>query len=97
MEDNLAALRILSEETAPVQQAVGSSQRALTVSAAQYKAGTTSYLTVITAQATALGAQQTAVTLLTRRLVATVALIQALGGGWDASHLPTQQELKEKH
>jgi NodT family efflux transporter outer membrane factor (OMF) lipoprotein len=97
VEDNLATLRILSEETGSVQRAVGSSERALTVSSAQYKAGTTSYLTVITAQATALGAQQTAVTLLTRRLVATVALVQALGGGWDVSQLPPQQELTERH
>jgi NodT family efflux transporter outer membrane factor (OMF) lipoprotein len=97
VEDNLAALRILSEEAVPVQQAVKSSDRALTVSTAQYKAGTTSYLTVITAQATALNAQSAAVNLLTRRMVATVALIQALGGGWDASHLPTQQELKGTH
>lgn len=97
VEDNLATLRILSEETVPVQQAVSSSGRALSISTAQYKAGTTSYLTVITAQATALDAQRTAVNLQTRRLVATVALIQALGGGWDASQLPTQQELREMH
>ena len=97
VEDNLAALRILSDEAVPVQQAVSSSGRALSISTAQYKAGTTSYLTVITAQATALDAQRTAVNLLTRRLVATVALIQALGGDWDASQLPTQQELREMH
>lgn len=94
VEDNLAALRILADETVPVQQAVRSSERALTVSTAQYKAGTTSYLTVITAQATALSAQSTAVNLLTRQMVATVALIQALGGGWDSSQLPTQQEIR---
>jgi NodT family efflux transporter outer membrane factor (OMF) lipoprotein len=94
VEDNLAALRILSDETVPVQQAVSSSERALAVSTAQYKAGTTSYLTVITAQATALNAQRTAVELLTRRMVATVALIQALGGGWDTSQLPSQHEVR---
>jgi NodT family efflux transporter outer membrane factor (OMF) lipoprotein len=94
VEDNLSTLRILSEEAAPVQQAVSSSGRALTISTAQYKAGTTSYLTVITAQATALDAQRTAVNLLTRRMVATVALIQALGGGWDASQLPTEQNIR---
>jgi NodT family efflux transporter outer membrane factor (OMF) lipoprotein len=94
VEDNLAALRILSDEAVPVQQAVSSSERALAISTAQYKAGTTSYLTVITAQAGALNAQRTAVNLLTRRMVATVALIQALGGGWDTSQLPTQQQVR---
>ncbi len=96
VEDNLSTLRVLSEEAVPVQQAVSSSERALGISTAQYKAGTTSYLTVITAQATALNAQRTAVNLLTRRMVATVGLIQALGGGWDSSQLPTEQELRQK-
>ncbi len=97
VEDSLATLRILADEAMPVQRSVASSERALTISTAQYKAGTTSYLTVITAQATALSAEVTAVNLWTRRLVATVALIQALGGGWDAWQLPTQQELKGTH
>ena len=65
----------------------------LNVSAAQYKAGTTSYLTVITSQATLLNSQRTAVTLLTRRLTASVLLIEALGGGWSTSQLPTRQDV----
>ena len=72
VEDNLAALRIMEDESATVAHSVDSSDRALTVSTAQYKAGTTSYLTVITAQATALSAERTAVDLLTRRLVSSV-------------------------
>ena len=91
VEDNLAALRILSGEAAKVQQTVQAATRALDISSAQYRAGTASYLTVITAQATLLSANVTAVTLLTRRLTASVLLIEALGGGWNASQLPTDQ------
>jgi len=96
VEDNLAELRILADESVTVAQAVDSSERALTVSTAQYKAGTTSYLTVITAQATALNAERTAVQLLTRQLTASVALVQALGGGWDASQLPSTKDVQAK-
>ena len=96
VEDNLAALRILADEEVTVDQAVSSSERALTISTVEYKAGTISYLAVITAQATALNAERTAVSLLTRRLIASVALIQALGGGWDTSQLPTQPDVRAK-
>jgi NodT family efflux transporter outer membrane factor (OMF) lipoprotein len=93
VEDQLAALRILEQEAAKVDETVKSSKRALDVSTAQYKAGTTDYLTVITAQATFLSAQTTAVNLLTRRFTASVSLVQALGGGWSVSQLPSQQEV----
>jgi outer membrane protein TolC len=62
-------------------------QRALNISTIQYKAGTVSYLQVITAQTAALQAQRGAVTLLGRRLVADVLLIEALGGGWNVSQM----------
>ena len=91
VEDNLAALRILSEEAAKVQQTVQAAARALDISSAQYRAGTASYLTVITAQATLLNAEVTAVTLLTRRMTASVLLIEALGGGWNPSQFPAEQ------
>jgi NodT family efflux transporter outer membrane factor (OMF) lipoprotein len=93
VEDNLAALRILEEEADKVQQTVQAATRALDVSTAQYKAGTVNYLTVITAQATLLNAEVTAVSVLTRRLTASVILIQALGGGWNVSQLPTTQDV----
>ncbi len=96
VEDNLAALRILEGEAAKVQQTVEAATRALDVSAAQYKAGTASYLTVITSQAAQLNAEVTAVNLLTRRLTASVLLIEALGGGWNASQLPTKQDIAAK-
>jgi outer membrane protein TolC len=93
VEDDLAALRILEEEAAKVQQTVDSSGRALVVATAQYRAGTTSFLTVITSQAALLNSQRTAVNLLTRRLTASVLLIEALGGGWNGSRLPTRQDI----
>jgi outer membrane protein TolC len=73
---------------------VKSAERALTLSTAQYRAGTTSYLTVITAQTTALSAERTQVDLLTRRLTSSVLLIQALGGGWDTSQLPSAADVR---
>ena len=54
----------------------------------QYKPGTVAYTSVITAQTTALGNEQAALAILQNRLTASVALIEALGGGWDASQLP---------
>jgi NodT family efflux transporter outer membrane factor (OMF) lipoprotein len=94
VEDELAALRILEQETAKVQETVQAANRALTVATAQYKAGITNFLTVITSQAALLNAQKTAVDLLTRRLIANVLLVEALGGGWNASQLPSQQDVK---
>ena len=93
VEDNLAALRILAGEADKVQQTVQAANRALDISSAQYRAGTADYLTVIVSQAAVLNAEVTAVTLLTRRLTASVLLIQALGGGWNASQLPTKQNV----
>ena len=93
VEDNLAALRILAGEADKVRQTVQAANRVLEISTAQYRAGTASYLLVITSQATALAADVTAVNLLTRRLTASVLLIEGLGGGWNASQLPTKQEV----
>jgi NodT family efflux transporter outer membrane factor (OMF) lipoprotein len=96
VEDNLATLRILSDEADKVRDTIQSANRALDVSTAQYRAGTTSYLTVITSQATLLSAERTAVTLLERRLTASVLLIEALGGGWNASQAPSRKDLIAK-
>ena len=91
VEDNLAALQILEIEAAKIQETIASSNRALNISSAQYKAGTTSYLTVLTSQAVLLTSERTAVNLQTRRLSASVLLIEALGGGWNASRLLSRQ------
>jgi outer membrane protein TolC len=88
VEDNLAALRILAAESDKVGQTIQAADRALEISTAQYRSGTIDYLAVITAQATLLNADVTAVTLLNRRLSASVLLIEGLGGGWNASQFP---------
>ncbi len=93
VEDNLAALRLLSDEANAADQTVRAAQQSLEISTYQYKAGTASYLQVITAQTAALQAQITAINILTRRLTTSALLIEALGGGWDASTLPTPKQL----
>ena len=95
VEDNLAALRILAQEAAAVDQAVKAAEESLSISTYQYKAGTVAYLQVITSQAAALQEERTAVDVLTRRMVASVLLIQALGGGWDTKNIPAPGELMQ--
>jgi len=93
VEDNLAALRVLANEAGILEQAVKSAQRSVEVSTAQYKAGTASYLQVITVQTIALEDQRSAIDVQTRRMAASVLLIEALGGGWDVSKLPSPRDV----
>lgn len=93
VEDDLAALKILADETAPTERAVKDAEQSLTLSTYQYKAGTIVYLQVLTTQVAALAAERSAVDLLARRMVSSVLLIQALGGGWDSKSVPTAGEL----
>ena len=88
VEDHLAALRILEQETQIQQQAVSYAQEALALTSNQFQAGTVSYLNVMTAQVVALDNQKTAITLLGQRLDASVMLIKALGGGWASTAIP---------
>ena len=93
VEDNLAALRILEEEAAIQDEAVQNARQSVALTTNQYKAGIVSYLNVALVQATALTNERTAVDVLNRRLAASVLLVKALGGGWNASDLPTPDEL----
>ncbi|MCU1266827.1 MAG: efflux system, outer rane lipoprotein NodT [Acidobacteria bacterium] len=93
VEDNLAALRILSHELEQQEAAVKSSERTLSLANERYKSGIDSYLNVITAQTTLLTNQRTAVNLRAQQMTASVELIKALGGGWNTSQLPTPKEL----
>jgi NodT family efflux transporter outer membrane factor (OMF) lipoprotein len=88
VEDNLAAQRILQNEAQAQDDAVKAAQQSLAVTMNQYQAGIVSYLNVIVAQTTALNNQRTAADILGRRLNASLLLIKALGGGWNASDLP---------
>ncbi len=88
VEDNLAALRMLSQEVQQEDTAVTSSQRYLSLANQRYKVGIDPYLNVITAQATLLTNQRTALNLRMQQMTASVQLIEALGGGWDASQIP---------
>jgi NodT family efflux transporter outer membrane factor (OMF) lipoprotein len=90
VEDNLAALRILEQETATQTRAVDAARRSLTLSTDRYKGGTTTYLEVLTTQTIQLTDERALADITTRRLVASVQLIRALGGGWNASQLPAR-------
>lgn len=87
VEDNLAALRLLEEEANTETAAVNAAEHSLALSNNRYKGGVTTYLEVITAQATALSDERTAVQISGRRMVDSVLLIKALGGGFDAASL----------
>ncbi|MFL6700072.1 MAG: efflux transporter outer membrane subunit, partial [Vitreoscilla sp.] len=84
VEDNLALLRLLDQETAFQDQAVRASQQAQQSALAQYRAGTASYLNVVTTQTTLLNNQRSAVQLRGRLMAASISLVAATGGGWSA-------------
>ena len=84
VEDNLTASRTLANEAETQQKAVASSERALQIALNRYQAGAVSYLEVVTAQSTALTNERTAVDISRRRMDASVLLVKALGGLWDA-------------
>jgi len=94
VEDNLANLRVLAQESEQEAAAVEAAEQSLVLETERYRAGTDSYLNVITTQTIALGDERTAVTLLQRRMTAAVNLIVALGGGWDASTLPNTDQIR---
>jgi NodT family efflux transporter outer membrane factor (OMF) lipoprotein len=96
VEDNLAALRILSQERQQQDIAVRSAARTLALASHRYELGIDSYLNVIVAQTALLNNQQTAVNLRTQQMTSSVQLILTLGGGWDSSRLslPGQSSTK---
>jgi NodT family efflux transporter outer membrane factor (OMF) lipoprotein len=96
VEDNLAALRILEQETGATNETVKAAQTALDITVAQYKAGTANYLQVETQQTALFAEQEALVNLLTRRMVSSVLLVEALGGGWERSQLPEVSALSAR-
>ncbi len=95
VEDNLAALRILSQEIRQQDAAVASAQRYLSIATDRYKLGLDPYLDVITAQTTLLNNEQTAVNLRLQQLTDSVQLMEALGGGWDTSQMPSSHDVTQ--
>jgi multidrug efflux system outer membrane protein len=89
VEDSLSGLSVLSEAAQSQQQAVDASQRALQIANDRYTGGLVTYLDVITAEQTYLDSQRLATQILGQRLVTSVGLVKALGGGFDASSLQT--------
>jgi NodT family efflux transporter outer membrane factor (OMF) lipoprotein len=96
VEDDLATLRILTHQLEQQEMAVKASARYLALAMNRYKLGIDSYLNVITAQTTLLVNQQTLVNLRVQQMTASVQLVEAIGGGWDASQMPSPKQVLSK-
>lgn len=96
VEDNLAAVRILSKQIQQQIEAEQSAERYLELAKARYFTGVDTYLNVLVAQTTLLADQQTLATLRTQVMTSSVQLIEALGGGWDRSQLPSPEQVSKK-
>jgi NodT family efflux transporter outer membrane factor (OMF) lipoprotein len=94
VEDELSTLRILESEAKVEESALRSSREALRLTLNQYQAGTVAYTAVVLAQNTELADEQSVLTILQNRLIASVALVQALGGGWSQSDLPPSGQIE---
>ncbi|MGH7189616.1 MAG: efflux transporter outer membrane subunit, partial [Acetobacteraceae bacterium] len=89
VEDDLSSLKILAEQYQAQAAAVASAREEVAITLNEYEAGTVAYTSVIVAQATQLADEQTLLTIQQNRLLASVGLIENLGGGWRAADLPT--------
>ena len=96
VEDALSSVRILSQQILKQEQAVKSSEEVLQLEQYRYQIGLDPYLDVVTAQTTLLSNQQTMTNLHVQEMTASVQLIEALGGGWDRSQLPTPGDVSKK-
>jgi NodT family efflux transporter outer membrane factor (OMF) lipoprotein len=96
VEDSLAALRILTQQIQQQQRAVESARQALDLETKRYQNGIDPYIDVVIQQNTLLSAQQTLAEIEIQRTMESVTLIEALGGGWDRSQLPTPQQVTAK-
>jgi NodT family efflux transporter outer membrane factor (OMF) lipoprotein len=96
VEDALSALRILTQQIQQQHQAVESARVALDLETKRYETGIDPYIDVVIQQNILLSAQQTLAQIEIQRAIASVQLIEALGGGWDSSRLPTPQQVSAK-
>jgi len=95
VEDELAAIHRLARQLSIQQQAVRDERTAVNVYLNQFQAGTVAFTTVVTAELTLLADQETELTIRQDLFLASVSLIEALGGGWDATLLPDQFQLQK--
>ena len=95
VEDDLSTERILAEQVQQQDSAVQSAERYLGLATERYRLGIDPYLNVIAAETTLLVNQQTAVNLRTQQMTSAVDLIEALGGGWDKTQLPSQRAVAQ--
>jgi len=91
VQDSLTGLTVLDQAYQSQQQAVDASRRSLDISTNRYKGGLVSYLDVVAAQQNVLSNEQELAILQGQKLVTSVLLVKALGGGWDASSLAAIQ------
>lgn len=96
VEDALAGTRIYSQQILQQQDAVKASQDFLNLEMQRYNTGVDPYVDVVTAQTTLLGDQQALNSLQVSEMMSAVELVQALGGGWDLSQLPTPSQVSAK-
>jgi NodT family efflux transporter outer membrane factor (OMF) lipoprotein len=96
VEDSLSTLRILTQQIQQQHEAVESARVALDLEMRRYENGIDPYINVVTEQNNLLGAQQVMAQIEIQRVTASVQLIEALGGGWDRSQLPTPQQITAK-
>ena len=94
VENGLAGVRILARQQVAQDAALASARRAVEITLNEYRAGTQNFTTVVTAQALALNNEVAALQVRLNRFTTAIALIRALGGGWDARSLPSDSELK---
>jgi outer membrane protein TolC len=95
-EDYLASIRLLGQQRGEQQDAVVAAQRYYDLANVRYQTGVDTFLNVFTAQTSLLTNQQTAVNLRVQQMTSSVQLIEALGGGWDATQLPTEKAVAKR-
>ena len=96
VEDALAATRVYSQQILRQQEAVKSAQQFLDMEMQRYNTGVDPYVDVVTAQTTLLGNQETLNSLQVEEMLSAVQLVEALGGGWDRSQLPSPSQVSAK-
>ena len=88
VEDALSSLRILAEQAETEKATVRDAERGAQIALDEYQAGTQAYTTVVTAQVTLLSSRQAELAVQQNRLLASISLIQAMGGGWKNTDIP---------